>query len=407
MKFSYQARTKAGEVQKGTIEASSRKDALDVLEKYGLTATTLQEAKRVFFLQRRITLSQKVSLKDVLNFTRQLSVMLRAATPPVEALRAQVAQLKNRDFREKVLAIAESVETGNPLSRAISFYPEIFNSFYVSVVKSGEASGKMAESLDYLADHLEREYNLRASLKGAMIYPAFVIFVFILAFFLVMFFIVPKMSKVFEGFGGDLPFSTKILISLSDFVRAGGWILGFVLLGVLLVLVLVLKKSKSGKNFWHRVSLKLPILGPFYKKIYLSQFAENLSVLIAAGLPITQALKMTKEIINNSVYQEILREVEERVARGERISKVLANYPEQFPAFLNQMLATGERTGELGTILKEVVRFYQQEIKRFTENLSNILEPILLLLLGGGIGILAVSIFLPLFKIGVGTMGGM
>lgn len=407
MKFTYEARTRQGEIQKGTVEADSKKEALNILEKYGLYATGLKETKKLFFLQRNIGLGRKVSLKDVLSFTRQLAVMLKAATPPVEALRSQVEQIQNREFREKILEIAEKVETGNPLSRAFSFYPDIFNSFFVSVIKSGEASGKMAQSLDYLADHLEREYNLRASLTGAMIYPAFVVAVFVMAFFLVMFFIVPKMTKIFEGFGGQLPFSTKVLISLSNFVKGGGWILGIVLIGVLAAVFTSLKKSKAGRNFWYKFSLKIPIIGPFYKKVYLSQFAENLSVLIAAGLPITQALKMTKEIINNTLYKNVLEETEERVARGERISKVLTNYAKLFPPFLNQMIATGERTGELGTILQEVVEFYQAEIKRFSDNLSNIMEPVLLLFLGGGIGVLAVSIFLPLFKIGIGGMSGM
>ncbi|PIR89671.1 hypothetical protein COU04_02050, partial [bacterium (Candidatus Gribaldobacteria) CG10_big_fil_rev_8_21_14_0_10_33_41] len=342
MKFLYQARTKEGRIQSGTIEASSRKATLDILEKYGLQVTSLTaEAGSIW--QKKIVLSKKISLRDITVFTRQLSVMLKSAVAPVEALRAQMIQTENPNFKEKILKIAETVESGNPLSRAFSFFPEVFDSFYISCLRSGEASGKVADSLNYLADHLEREFHLQQKIRGAMIYPIFVIVVLIGVIFLAAFFIVPNLSEVLKNFGTKLPLSTRAIISFSDFIKEGGWILIFVILGAIFITPFLFKRSKEGKKSWDKFSLKLPILGEFYKKVSLTRFSENLSVLISAGLPITSALEITKSIIGNDVYEKIVAETGERVARGETISSVFLRYPEVIPAFVTQMISTGEK----------------------------------------------------------------
>jgi len=405
MKFSYKARTKEGKIQRGTIETSSRKAALGILEKYGFYVTSLKERSRERFLGKEISLVRRISQKDIAIFTRQFAVMLKSAIPPVEALKAQVAQTGNSKFREKILKMAESIETGSALSQAFSLYPKVFNPFYVSIIKSGEATGKVGDSLNYLADHLESDYNLYQKIKGAMIYPVFVVMVFVAAFFLVTFFIVPKLTEILKDFGGKLPLVTRLLIFLSGFVRKGGWILILLILGGLFFLPQYLKRSRQTNKFYDKISLKVPVLGDFNKKIYLTKFAENLSVLISAGLPITQALKITRDIIDNSIYKNIIKEAEERVARGERISSVLSEHPKQIPPFLCQMISTGEKTGRLEETLMDVVNFYRQEIERTTANLTSILEPVLILVLGIGVAILAISIFIPLFKIGMGGVG--
>jgi len=406
MRFTYKARTKEGKIQRGTIEASSRKACLSILEKYGFYVTSLREAGRGGFLMGKISL-RRTTTKDIVGFSRQFSVMLKSAIPPVEALRAQVAQTESPDFREKVLKMAEMIETGSALSQAFSLHPDIFDPFFVNIVKSGEATGKVADSLDYLANHLESEYNLHQKIRGAMIYPGFVIMVFIAAFFLVTFFIVPRLTEVLEAFGGELPLTTRAMISLSEFVRKGGWILIPVIFGFLFFLPQYLKRSPKSKNLYDKISLKIPILGDFYKKIYLVRFCENLSVLIRAGLPITQALKITEGIIGSEVYKKIIKEAQERVARGEKISSVFAQYPECVTTFTTQMISTGEETGKLDQTLMNVVNFYRAEIERTTDNLTNILEPVLIVILGIGIAVMAVSIFIPLFQMGMGGFGVM
>ena len=260
----------------------------------------------------------------------------------------------------------------------------------------------MADSLSYLADHLEREYNLRQKIRGAMIYPSFVIVVFIAAFFLVTFFIVPRLTEILKAFKGKLPLATRLIIALSEFVRKGGWIVIVALFGFLFFLPRFLKKSKGSRDFYDKISLKIPILRDFTKKIYLVRFCENLSVLIRAGIPITQALKITEGIIESLVYKRIIKEAQTKVARGERISSVFRKYPREIPPFVSQMISTGEETGRLEQTLSNVVDFYRAEIERTADNLTSILEPVLIVILGIGIGVLAISIFIPLFRMGLG-----
>jgi len=401
MKFFYKARNQAGQEQKGEIEASSKKAALDILEKHGLYVISLQTSGG-FRLKLAFNLSLGVSSKDLVMFTRQFSIMLKSAIPPLEALRALILQTTNQDFKQKLIKMAEALETGSSLSRALSLESKIFNPFYVNMVKSGEATGKMADALDYLAEHLERDYNLKGKIRGAMIYPAFVVSAFVGAFFLATFFIIPRLTQILTSFEGKLPLSTRLIMGMASFVRGGGWVLVLVFFVALFVAPFVLKRFPATKKFYDKYILKVPIMGNFKKKVYLTQFSENLSVLVAAGLPITQALKITKDIIGNATYQFILERAEDRVSRGEKISFVLGGFPEQFPAFVTQMVSTGEETGRLEDTLINVVKFYQEDLSRTAENLTSILEPILILCLGAGIGVLAVALFIPLFKIGMG-----
>lgn len=401
MKFFYKARNQAGQEQKGEIEASSKKAALDILEKHGLYVISLQ-ASGGFRLKLAFNLTTGISSKDLVMFTRQFSIMLKSAIPPLEALRALISQITNQAFKQKLIKMAEALETGSSLSRALSLESKIFNPFYVNMVKSGEATGKMADALDYLAEHLERDYNLKGKIRGAMIYPAFVISAFMGAFFLATFFIIPRLTQILTSFQGKLPLSTKLIMGMAAFVRGGGWVLVLVFFLLLFVAPFILKHFPATKKVYDKYILKMPIMGSFKKKVYLTQFSENLSVLVAAGLPITQALKITKDIIGNTTYQFILERAEDRVSRGEKISSVLGGFPEQFPAFVTQMVSTGEETGRIEDTLINVVKFYQEDLSRTAENLTAILEPILILCLGAGIGVLAVGLFLPLFKIGMG-----
>ena len=399
MKFFYKARNKEGQEQKGEIEASSKKSALELLEQHGLYVVSLQAGGR---LGEGFSLTPGVSSKDLVLFTRQFSIMLKSAIPPLEALRAQVLQTTNEHFRRKLIKMAEAVETGASLSRAFSLEGKVFDVFYVNMVKSGEATGKVADALNYLAEHLERDYNLKHKIRGAMIYPAFVVAVFIGAFFLVTFFIVPRLTQLMISFQGQLPWTTTLVMNVSGFVRKGGWVLVLVIFGFLFLLPTLLKRFTGTKKFYDKYILDVPILGDFKKKVYLTQFSENLSVLIAAGLPITQALKITKDILDNTLYQSILEKAEERVSRGEKISVILGGFPKLFPAFVVQMVYTGEETGRLDDTLMNVVRFYQEEITRTADNLTSILEPLLIVCLGGGIAVLAIALFIPLFKMGLG-----
>lgn len=403
MEFRYQARTKEGKIKTGVIKASSREAALSILQKYGFFVTTLKPTKPPPLLSRRIKLFEKTSLRDIVNFTRQLSIMFKSKVPLVDALRALALQWKKPDFRKKIMKISEETEGGAPLSQAFSLYPGLFSPFYIAMVKSGEASGKLAESLSYLADYLERRYNLRAKMKGAAFYPLFVLIVIFIIITLMIFFVFPRLSAVLKKSGQELPVMTKLVLGGAAFLREWGWLVLIGIIGSIFGLVSYLK-TESGKKLWDRISLKIPILGGFFKKIYLSRFARNLSTLIKGGLPIAQALEITGDVVNNTIYRKIILETRDEVRKGEAINVVLSRFPQYIPPLVIQMITVGEKTGTLDQTLTHVVEFYQDEVDRFMDNIVNLMEPILIAILGAVVAIIVLTVFMPLYQMRMGVV---
>lgn len=396
MNFNYQARTKTGEIHAGQIEASSEEAAVLLLQRHGLYVTFLEENRPAFYA-KRIRLFQGIDRKEIVMFSRQLAIMFRSRVPLLEALRVIADQTKNLDFKEVIFKIAEEVEGGVPFSKALSLHPKLFTSFYISMVKSGEASGKLAEVLNYLADHLEREYHLSSKIKGAMIYPSLVILIMLVVLAVMMFFVIPNMVKVFEANDQQLPAVTQLVITLTTFVK--NQILIFIaLLAFLIVFVIRFMKTPRGKKTIDGLVLRIPLIKDLLKMIYIVRFSENLATLFAGGLPIAQALAIVGDIIGNASYKEVIKETTERVRKGEPISSVLSQFPDLFPPIIVQMVLVGERTGSLDTSLVNIVDFYQKEIDRSIDNILAVMEPVLIIFLGAVVGGIMLSIMLPLYQ---------
>jgi type IV pilus assembly protein PilC len=398
MKFNYQARNKEGQIQTGVVEASSKEAAIDLLQKQGLFVTILEESARLPAYAKKIRLFEKVSRKEIVMFSRQLSIMFKSKIPLVESLRILAVQTPNPTFREKIVKIAEEVEGGSSFSNALNQYPKIFSSFYISMIKAGEASGKLSESLEDLAEHLERGYYLAAKLKGAMIYPALIFSFVLVVLVLMIFFIFPRFIEILEETGQELPTITLILINLADFFKKWGLFLFGAIIGVIIFLFSYYR-TLEGKMALDNIFLKIPIIGSFLKTLYLSRFAENLSTLIAGGLPIAQALEITAHIVGNSIYKKVILEAKEEVRRGEPVSSRLARSPEIFPPLFQQMTLVGEKTGTLDKTLMDVVAFYQKETDRGLDNLLGLLEPALIIFLGLMVAGLMVSVLMPLYQL--------
>ena len=398
MRFNYQARTPTGEVQSGTVEASSKEAAVSLLQRHGLYITFLEEVAAPPVYAKRIKIFERIAAKDIVMFSRQLAIMFKTKVPLVEALETLAAQTKNPDLKEKIFKLAKEVEAGTSLSKALSRYPKVFSPFFIAMVRAGEASGKLSEALSYLAEHLEREYHLSSKLKGAMIYPAMVLFVAIIVLALMMFYIIPQLTEVLLASGGELPAITKIVISLSAFLRKWGLLLILVLL-ILVIFAIRYSRSQEGKKFFDQISLRFPITSELVRMICLSRFAENLSTLISGGLPIARALEISGDIVGNTVYKEIIFQTRDGVRKGEPISSTLARFPEIFPPVFTQMTAVGEKTGTLDKTLLEIVSFYQKETDRTIDNLLSILEPVLIIFLGLVVGGLMASVLLPLYRV--------
>lgn len=386
----------------GAIEASSREVAIDLLQKYGLYVTVLEESREAPIYAKRVKFFERVSIKEVVLFSRQLSILFNSKVSLVESLRTLAIQTRSPDFKEKIFKISEDVEGGTAFSQSLSKYPRIFSSFYVAMVKAGEASGKLSESLSYLADHMEREYYLAGKIKGAMIYPALIVFVALAVLVMMTVFVIPNLSKVLIETGDELPFITKVVINMSNFLRTFGWIL---FLGLLLLGVFTFRYSKTenGKSFFDRNFLRIPAVGSFLKMIYLSRFAENLSTLISGGIPVAQSLEICGRIVENTVYREIIFQARDEVRKGEAISQVLIRFPREFPPVFTQMTLVGERTGTLDKTLLNLVGFYQKETGRMIDDLLGVLEPLLIVFLGLGVGGLMAAILMPLYRLSGGV----
>ncbi len=396
MKFVYQARTKEGKFKEGIVEASSKEAALDLLQKYDLYVTFLEEKSTPFYM-REISLFRGVSKKELVLFFRQLTIMFKSKVPLVEALETVGEQIKNKYFKSKILKIVEEVEGGNSLSIALSSHQDIFSPFIIAVVKSGELSGKLSESLEYLANHIEREYEFMGKLKGAMIYPLFILFIALAIFSLMVFFILPQIKAIFESSNVELPLLTKIIFTIGDFIREKLKILILFSLSFL-VLSLSFKNTPKGKKIFSWLSLNIPFLKEFFKKIYLARIAENLSTLVSAGLAITTSLEITSEVVGNEIYKKAVLAVQEEVKRGEQINTAVKSFPNLFPPLFGQMILVGEKTGTLDTTLMHLVEFYQKEVNRAIESFLKMLEPLLLATIAVGVGIFAVAVITPIYK---------
>lgn len=400
MKYIYQARNKEGKIETGSVEASSKEAAAVLLQKYNISVTSLKEDIPSIFKNKNLKFFEKVSKKDLAIFSRQLALMMNSRVPVTQSLKSLSAQTKKPFFKEKILKISQLVEEGNSLSEAFAVYPDVFSDFYVSLIKTGEASGKISDSLYYLSDHLEREHDIASQIKGAMIYPAFVIAVLLVVVLIVIFFVMPRLIGLLKEATTKPPFLTTVMINFYSFLAHYGWIiaLGFI---AMVVFIIYYFTTKEGKKRYDKLSLKIPFVSEFLKKIYLVNFSENLSTLIGAGLSINNALKITKNTVGSFVYREIISDVEKRVSEGEKISSVLVRYPENVPLFVVQMIQVGEETGNLDKNLMEVVNFYQKEINRSIATFTAMLEPILIIFLGLVVAVLAISVLEPLY----GTLG--
>ncbi|MGB9743599.1 MAG: type II secretion system F family protein [Minisyncoccales bacterium] len=396
MKFNYQARTKEGEIRSGTIEAFSRESAVSFLQEQGLFVTFLEEAEAPLYA-RRLEIFERISFKEVALFSRQLAIMVQSKITLLESLKALAYQTRNVAFKDKIFKLAQDVESGIAFSQALMRFPKIFSPFYVAMVKSGEATGRLSEVLNYLANHLEKEYRLNSQIKGAFVYPAFVLFVVLIVLALVIFFVVPNLISVLKETGQAMPWITQMIVGFSDFAKVWGWL-------VLIILVLAgyllfrFYKSPTGKEIFDPLLLKIPVIGGLLKMVYLNRIAENLSTLIAGGLTVIRSLEIVSEIVGNLCYREVILKAREEVGRGEMISTVLQREPALFPSMFIQMVMTGEKTGILDKTLINVVSFYEQEIEATINSLIRILEPLLIIILGFIVVGVILSVLLPLYQ---------
>ena len=382
------------------MEARDKKNAADILQRNDLIVVAIEEKKDVPIYARRIKFFERVKAKDIVILSRQLATLFEAEIPLITSLRTVARQTDSIPLREKIFEISADVEGGSSLSDALTKHPDVFSEFYVNMVRAGEASGKLDEILPYLADHVERDYEVRAKIRGALTYPAFVITGFLIAMTVLMVFVIPNLTSILTEGGQDLPLITDIIIGISEFVRASWYILLFMGIGGSVLLLRYIKTEK-GKEVWDRVQLKIPVFGEILKKVYLFRFTESLGTLIEGGLPIIRAISISRDITGNTVYKEILKDVEDAVRRGGTIGETLILYDE-IPPLVTQMVVVGEKAGKLVAVLHNIASFYKKEVDSATDNITSLIEPILIVVMGVAVGLLVAGVLLPIYNM-VGT----
>lgn len=343
---------------------------------------------------------ESVKQKDIVILSRQLSTLFSAKVPIAESFKILVSETESPGLRAILINILDDIQGGLPMSQAMSKHSDAFSSFYVAMVRSAEEAGKMEEIFDYLANYLERNYDLASKARNALIYPAFVFGVFITVMVLMLIYVIPPIASLLQETGQSLPFYTVIVISISDVLRRFG-IIVLLFLAVFVVFAIRYARTESGRIYFAKVRLNLPILGNIYKKVYLARIADNLHTLISGGITVVRALEITAEVVGNEIYKRIILEALEAVKGGSMISEAFSKY-DAMPPLLSQMIRIGEATGKLDYILGSVSRFYTREVNNLVDNLVNLIEPIMIIFLGLGVGFLAVAILLPIYSISAG-----
>ena len=396
MKFTYKARNKEGQTKTGTVVATDQLRAEQLLTENGLIIVSL-ERKSDDILERIKVFNQTVKNKDLVLFSRQLATLISARVPIIQSLRILEDQITHKYLLSIIRDLIASVENGESLSLAMSKHPKVFGSVYVSLVRSGEVSGSLDKSLTYLADQLEKDYELRSKVKGAMTYPAFVIVALLIVGVLMFKFVLPNLTSVLKEQGGSLPPLSVALISFTDFFNQYWWV--FLLsLAVIILGIRYYVSTAQGRYQWDTLKINLPIVGDIFRKIYLARFSRNLSTLVVGGIPIIKALQIVAEVVNNVVYRDIVLQTVTEISNGKSISEGLTGHKE-FPTIVIQMVRVGEQTAQLDDILAKMAVFYEKEVDTKVGTLTTLLEPIIMIVLGVGVGLLVAGVLLPIYNL--------
>ncbi|MFH1175422.1 MAG: type II secretion system F family protein [bacterium] len=392
--FNYEAKDNFGEMRSGTVEAVDEQTAIEALKKHNLIVLSVAEAGKGMSIS--LSIFDKVKSRDLVTFSRQLATLMEAKVPLVESLRTLSKQTEARFFKGIIYEVTNDVNGGTPFSDALEKHPKAFSKFYVSMIRAGEASGNLQNTLLYLADYLETNFDLMKQVKGAMMYPAFLISAMVLIGILMLVLVIPKLTAVFEEGGQELPLMTRLLMNLSEFMQAYWWLIMLMIAGVVFGLPVLVNKTKQGREVWDKYSIKIPIFGAVLRNIYIARFAENFSVLIAAGIPITRALEMTADIVGNNEYKKLIDEAVKRIKAGDSISSVFER-SSLFPALASSMISIGERSGKLDQVLKNVGKAYKRDVDILVTNLTKLIEPILMVVMGIAVAVLVAAILLPMW----------
>jgi len=398
MLFSYVAIDQSNVQREGTVEAPSVDAAITAVQKRGYKLVSIDEVTtKNQLLNIEISLFNRVSNKDIVILSRQIATLFQAQVSPLRIFSLLSAEVENKSLATAMNQIVEDLQAGNSISRSLAAHPDIFSSFYVNLIRAGEETGSLDKSFEYLADYLDRQYEVQSKAKNALIYPAFVIGIFVIVMTLMMTQVVPSIASILIDSGQELPIYTKIVIGISDFLAA---YIGLIVIawGAVAVLFWRFTQTPVGRRTIDEFMLSLPYVGDLQRKLLLTRICDNLSTMLGSGISMVQAIEVTGDVVDNSVFKEILSEVLIEVKGGRAFGDSIAEY-QHIPGVLAQMVKVGEETGSLANILKTLSNFYRREANNAIDTMISLIEPVMIVMLGLGVGVLLASVLMPIYNL--------
>lgn len=397
MLFKYIVIDKTGAEQKGTIDTVSEDTAIAALQRNGFVITNIESAEKKSLFSGNIKLFEHVSNKEIVILSRQMATLFEAQVSALRVFRLLGGEATNPVIQKALLGVSDDLQGGLSISKALAKHPQLFSSFYCNMVLAGEETGHLEHTFSHLADYLDRSYAVTSKAKHALVYPGFIIGVFIVVMVLMLTMVIPSLTKMIEESGVAIPIYTRIVMAVSDlFVNYGLFIfLGF---AGLAFLGWNYTKTPSGRAYMDKLKLDTPAIGNLYQKLYLARIADNLATMLSSGIAMVQAIEISAAVVENSHYEKALLKARDDIKNGSTVSKALAQY-EYMPGIMIQMMRVGEETGELSSILDTLAKFYSREVENAVDTLLGLIEPVMIIMLAGGVGTLVASVIIPIYSI--------
>jgi len=395
--FEWSGKTGKGQVESGEFTASSKEEVIAQLRKRNITATLVRQKQKTA-ARDKLSFGGSVKDKDIVVFTRQFATMIDAGLPLVQALDILSTQVENKTLAKALIVIKSDVESGSTYADALRKHPKVFTDLYANMVAAGESGGILDTILNRLANYIEKAMKLKKKVKGAMIYPMVVSTIAIGVIAVIMVFVVPTFAKMFATFGGKLPAPTQLVMSMSHFIAGLGGLIVLILLVAASVAFVQIRKTEKGRALTDAAFLKLPIFGILLRKVAVAKFTRTLGTLISSGVPILDGLEITAKTAGNKVIEYAVMEIRQAVSEGKTIAEPLMKSG-VFPPMVTHMISVGESTGALDAMLSKIADFYDDEVDNAVSNLTSMMEPMLMVFLGGAVGFIVIAMYLPIFKL--------
>jgi type IV pilus assembly protein PilC len=393
-RFKYDGRDRRGKRQ-GTINAASRKEAMLKLKEDGIRVIEMKEIPETM-MTKDLSFGNPVKLQHFVIYLRQFATLLKAGVTVVEATSVLAVQTESNALKKALLDIEQELREGNPFSEAVSKYKKIFNSMFINMVKAGEVSGNLDETLEKLADDFEKQHDTRAKVVSALTYPAVIGILAIGAVIFLLVGVVPTFVTMFADMGAELPGITKFVLSASGFMQKFWWLVFLIILGFVFT-IMYMKKNKKAKYYLDYFMLRMPIFGNMMQKAALARMMRTLASLFSSSVPILQAMSIVEKVVENEVISKVIRESRDSLEKGRSMTEPMNNHW-AFPPLVTQMISIGEGTGALDSMLSKIADFYEKEVEQSTDRLKSLIEPIMIVLLAGVVGVIVLSIMMPMFS---------